>query len=161
MSSTKKPFSEMDVLVVDDEADICTMVQYALQSLGVHKVHIAGNGRDAWNIYHDSKVRFDMIVSDWIMPEISSWFPEARASAKPDRSTSVMLTSKSERDDVAAAAQNGVTGYIEHSPYRASKSTFGRSQGRPATLSPLIARCLSTDSRPNASTVKSSVTMTP
>ena len=50
MSSTKKPFSEMDVLVVDDEADICTMLKYALQSLGVHKVHIAGNGRDAWNI---------------------------------------------------------------------------------------------------------------
>ena len=50
MSSTKKPFSEMDVLVVDAEADICTMLKYALQSLGVHKVHIAGNGRDAWNI---------------------------------------------------------------------------------------------------------------
>ena len=112
MSSTKKPFSEMDVLVVDDEADICTMLKYALQSLGVHKVHIAGNGRDAWNIYYDSKVRFDMIVSDWIMPEISGLDFLKRVRARNQTVPSVMLTSKGERDDVAAAAQNGVTGYI-------------------------------------------------
>ena len=112
MSSTKKPLSEMDVLVVDDEADICTMVKYALQSLGVHKVHIAGNGRDAWNIYYDSKVRFDMIVSDWIMPEISGLDFLKRVRERNQNVPFVMLTSKGERDDVAAAAQNGVTGYI-------------------------------------------------
>jgi len=112
MNNAKKRLSEMDVLVVDDEADICTMVKYALQSLGVHKVHIAGNGQDAWNLFYESKGRFDLIVSDWMMPEISGLDFLKRVRERNKRVPFVMLTSKGERDDVAAAAQNGVTGYI-------------------------------------------------
>ena len=37
----KKRSSKMDVLVVDDESYICSMVEYALQSLGVNKFYIA------------------------------------------------------------------------------------------------------------------------
>lgn len=104
----------MDVLVVDDEADICTMVKYALQSLGVHKVHIAGNGQDAWNIFYESKSRFDIIVSDGIMPEISGLDFLKRVREQNQTVPFVMLTSNGERDDVATAAQDGVTGYIRN-----------------------------------------------
>ena len=54
-----------------------------------------------------------MIVSDWIMPEIFGLDFPKRVRARNQTVPSVMLTSKGERgDDVAAAAQNGVTGYI-------------------------------------------------
>lgn len=55
-----------DILIVDDEPLICSMLQALLTREGYH-VMIAGDGKKAVDIVEDHK--FDLIIADIVMPE--------------------------------------------------------------------------------------------
>ena len=106
----KKRSSKMDVLVVDDESYICSMVEYALQSLGVNKFYIAWVDPDTGNLFYRPKGCSNIFVIDWVMLEILGLdFLKCIRECNQDV-PSVMSTSEYNPDGVAFAAENGVMG---------------------------------------------------
>jgi len=112
MAPKPKRLSDLHVLVVDDEADICQMVKYALESMGIGRVHCAGNGQDAWNLFYEAKHRFDMVVSDWMMPQMTGLDLLRRIRKHGSTVPFLMLTVNVSRESVAEASKAGVTGYV-------------------------------------------------
>ena len=55
------------ILVVDDEADICTSLQDRLTIEG-YKVWTASDGRKGLQVYHDHLI--DLVITDVLMPEL-------------------------------------------------------------------------------------------
>lgn len=56
-----------NVLVIDDEVDICSTLQELLTSEG-YNVWTAPNGRKGLQQYHDHQV--DLVITDVLMPEM-------------------------------------------------------------------------------------------
>ena len=55
------------ILVVDDEADLCTSLQDRLTIEG-YKVWTASDGRKGLQVYHDHLI--DLVITDVLMPEL-------------------------------------------------------------------------------------------
>jgi DNA-binding response OmpR family regulator len=58
---------KQQILVVDDEDDICTSLQERLTMEG-YKVLTASDGRKGLRVYHDHLV--DLVITDVLMPEL-------------------------------------------------------------------------------------------
>jgi two-component system cell cycle sensor histidine kinase/response regulator CckA len=63
----KIQFGEGTLLLVDDEKMILDVSEQMLQSLG-YSVLIAGNGKEAIELYENNKDAIDMVILDMIMP---------------------------------------------------------------------------------------------
>ena len=66
-----KNVSELNVLIADDEVDICSMIKFTLKALGISKIYAAADGQVGWEQFRESGDKFDLIISDWMMPEMS------------------------------------------------------------------------------------------
>ena len=58
------------VLIVEDEEEVCRFASEALTSLG-YNVYKADNGRVALELINNGSQKFDLIVTDLIMPELN------------------------------------------------------------------------------------------
>ena len=58
------------VLFVDDEKDIARMAEHMLSSLGYEAV-TANSGMDALVQFHSNPDRFDLVITDQVMPEVT------------------------------------------------------------------------------------------
>ncbi len=58
------------VLVVDDDSRIRSYIRTILQSAGVHVLE-AGDGLEALEVFHASKSRVDLVITDLRMPRMS------------------------------------------------------------------------------------------
>ena len=107
-----KNLSELNVIIADDEADICSMVKFALQALGISKIYAAADGQVAWEQFRESGDKFNLIISDWMMPEMSGLDFLQRVREHDTKVPFVMLTIMNGKDHIAKAAESGVTGFI-------------------------------------------------
>ena len=92
--------------------------------MGVGEVVEAGDGRAAYEwLVAGGRVRknrlasrrgFDLIICDWIMPEMTGFelLKKVRAHRKLKNTLFLMLTAENERENITAAAVEGVTDYI-------------------------------------------------
>ena len=99
------------VLVVEDEEHIRTVVEYNLRRQGFD-VYTAENGLGGLDLAR--KVRPDVILLDWMMPEMDGL--EVLAELKRDSATSripvLMLTAKGMAGDMERALRLGADDYI-------------------------------------------------
>ena len=58
------------ILFVDDEELLVEMAQSILESLGYHVI-VAANPKDAWNLFLKDPSRFDLIITDQTMPDVT------------------------------------------------------------------------------------------
>jgi CheY-like chemotaxis protein len=105
--------SKVSVLVVDDAPFIRDLIKKGLRSHfpGIH-VEDAVNGRKAQQLL--DRERFDLILCDWEMPEMSglellSW---CRAQDKLKTTPFIMVTSRGDKENVVQAIQAGVSDFI-------------------------------------------------
>lgn len=105
--------SKLKVLVVDDATFIRDLVKKGLRS-HFHDMDIedAPNGLKAQQLLAVGK--FDLILCDWEMPEMSglellNW---CRKDSLLSSTPFIMVTSRSDKDNVMQAIQAGVTDYI-------------------------------------------------
>ncbi|GGE36017.1 two-component system response regulator [Halopseudomonas oceani] len=105
--------SKVSVLVVDDAPFIRDLVKKALRSYfpGL-QIEEATNGRKAQQML--GRTRFDLILCDWEMPEMSGlellqWF---RAQPEGAGVPFVMVTSRGDKANVVEAIQAGVSDYV-------------------------------------------------
>ena len=102
----------MKILVVDDFATMRKIVRNVLKQIHLENTLEAENGKKALEILNKEDV--DLIISDWIMPEMTGieFLKACKADPKFRSIPFIMITAEAERDNVLEAIQAGVDNYI-------------------------------------------------
>jgi two-component system chemotaxis response regulator CheY len=102
----------MKFLVVDDFATIRRIVKGVINELGFSNVTEADDGSTALPLLRDGN--FDFLITDWNMPGMPGLdlLKAVRANPKLAKLPVLMLTAEAQREQIIAAAQAGVNGYI-------------------------------------------------
>lgn len=68
-----KDLTQTKILFVDDSQTIVQIIKRTLESIGMNDFMVALDGGEAWRLINlEAKTQaFDLILCDWIMPEIS------------------------------------------------------------------------------------------
>ena len=89
-------------LVVDDFSTMRKIVKNVLRQIDITDVTEAENGKKALDILKEDPAAFDLIVSDWIMPEMTG-IDFLRACKESDairKIPFVMVTAEAQKDSV-------------------------------------------------------------
>jgi DNA-binding response OmpR family regulator len=99
------------VLIIDDEKDIRTILEYELKLDGFN-VYSAANGQAGLKIAIEKKP--DVILLDWVMPKMNGLkvLSKIRQDERTKDITVLMLTAKNMMDDAETALANGADDYI-------------------------------------------------
>jgi two-component system chemotaxis response regulator CheY len=101
----------MKFLVVDDSVTMRRIVMNSLQRIGYADCVEAGDGVEALERFGPE---IDFVITDWNMPNMGGLEFVQALRARPDgaRVPVLMVTARSIREDILAAAQAGVNNYI-------------------------------------------------
>jgi two-component system chemotaxis response regulator CheY len=101
----------MKFLVVDDSATMRRIVINSLQRIGYNDCVEAGDGIEALEQYGPT---IDFVITDWNMPNMGGLELVQALRARPDgaKVPILMVTTRSVREDILAAAQAGVNNYV-------------------------------------------------
>ena len=110
---------DLTFLVVDDMEGMRRILTNILHHIGMRNILTASNGAEAWRILNSQKV--DILISDWNMPVMTGMelLQKLRASPRFADLPIMMMTSESERYQVQAAIDAGVSEYLVK-PFNAS-----------------------------------------
>ena len=104
----------MKILVVDDFSTMRRIVRNLLVELGFSNplIQEADDGENAIAMLRAQP--FDLVVTDWNMPNMTGidLLKAIRAEASLKGLPVLMVTAENNRDQIIAAAQAGVNGYI-------------------------------------------------
>lgn len=106
---------EMTFLVVDDVDNMRRSIRAMLKLIHYgREFYEAANGRDAWKILQDDKIKIDFIISDYYMPSMSGTelLHLVRANKKMRDIPFLMITAEANMDVVAEAAEHDVDAYM-------------------------------------------------
>jgi two-component system, chemotaxis family, chemotaxis protein CheY len=113
MSQTANtPFARLSILLVEDEAFALRLAVSVLNQIGVKTVVTAKSGTEALNILGQPTSKFDLIISDWQMPEMTGLNLLKKVRETWPEMPFIMLTGKTSGDFVLAAKDHGVNGYV-------------------------------------------------
>lgn len=107
MNSVPKPL----ILVVEDEADIVTLLRYNLEREG-YRVNAASDGEEALLMAEEQPPQ--LILLDWMLPHLSGLevCRQLRRSSKTRDVPIIMLTARSEETDRVRGLNAGADDYI-------------------------------------------------
>ncbi len=102
----------MKILVVDDFSTMRRIIKNLLRDLGFTNVEEADDGNTALPMLKTGK--FDFLITDWNMPGMTGIDLLRAVRADPNLKTLpvLMVTAEAKRDQIVAAAQAGVNGYV-------------------------------------------------
>ena len=105
------PSPPIQILVVDDEPDLCTLTKEFLEMSGDLGVDMANSVKEA--VLALSKRRYDAIVSDYQMPvEDGIHFLKSLRTAG-DRTPFILFTGRGREEVVIEALNNGADSYLQ------------------------------------------------
>jgi len=106
---------KIKLMFVEDNVDLCFLIQNSLEITNRYTVAIAHDGMDGLEKYHIFEP--DVIVSDIMMPGMSG-LEMVKEIRKRDHNTPIILVSgeKKEQADIVCGLQLGVDNYIQK-PY--------------------------------------------
>jgi len=101
----------MKFLVVDDSATMRRIIINSLQRIGFADCVEAADGQEALVAY---SAAIGFVITDWNMPNLTGVDFVRELRARPDGATVpvIMVTTRSVREDIVAAAQAGVNNYV-------------------------------------------------
>ncbi|HMO18009.1 MAG TPA: response regulator [Oligoflexia bacterium] len=120
---SKNP-SDILLLLVDDDLSIRKLIKTICMSFGIKKIIEAADGRDAVQLLKNppasrpgeslSKRKFDCIVSDWMMPDMTGieLLRHVRKDPKYIETPFILLTAERDQDNVRQAIEAGCDDYI-------------------------------------------------
>ena len=97
------------VLVVEDEAEIRELMSLLLLRQG-HRVQTCGSAMEAQESIR--KNQFDLIVLDWMLPQISGLEFLKSLQASGSKIPVLMVTAKTEPQDIVAGLEAGADDYV-------------------------------------------------
>ena len=95
----------MLVLVIEDDLHFQKICKEVFEDEG-HEVLLAGNGRDALEIYEREQDRIDVVTIDILLPDIDGIYLLRKLKKIHDKIPKIMLTAYDYRDDFAALASD-------------------------------------------------------
>jgi two-component system chemotaxis response regulator CheY len=103
---------DIKILVVDDFSTMRRIIKNLLRDLGFNNVVEADDGKTALPILKQGGIQF--LVTDWNMPEMTGIDLVKTVRADPNLSgiPILMVTAEAKREQIIAAAQAGVNGYV-------------------------------------------------
>lgn len=102
----------MKILVVDDFSTMRRIIKNLLRDLGFTNTAEADDGSSAWPMLQSGD--YDFLVTDWNMPGMTGieLLQKVRADDRLKTLPVLMVTAEAKRDQIVAAAQAGVNGYV-------------------------------------------------
>lgn len=102
----------MKILVVDDFSTMRRIIKNLLRDLGLTNTFEADDGQTALPMLKEGN--FDFVVTDWNMPGMQGidLLKHIRADDRLKHLPVLMVTAEAKREQIIAAAQAGVNGYI-------------------------------------------------
>lgn len=102
----------MKILIVDDFSTMRRIIKNLLRDLGFNNTQEADDGTTALPMLQ--KGDFDFVVTDWNMPGMQGidLLKAIRADDKLKNIPVLMVTAEAKREQIIAAAQAGVNGYV-------------------------------------------------
>ncbi len=103
----------LNVLVVEDNANLRKVLINIINKLGFPPALEAEHGQEAWEKVQNEKV--GIVLTDWTMPVMDGLelVKKIRGADKPIRDLPIlMITAMDTKDSVIAAGQQGVDAYI-------------------------------------------------
>ena len=103
---------DMKILVVDDFSTMRRIIKNLLRDLGMTNVLEADDGQTALPILKQGGI--DFLVTDWNMPGMTGidLLKEVRSDPKLAAMPVLMVTAEAKKEQIIAAAQAGVNGYV-------------------------------------------------
>ena len=101
----------MRVLVADDDPVSRRLLQNYLQKWG-YGVAVTTNGAEAWRMFEQEE--FQMVISDWMMPELDGLDLIRRIRQHPGNHYvyTILLTARSQKDDFVAGMDAGADDFV-------------------------------------------------
>ena len=102
----------MKILVVDDFSTMRRIIKNLLKDLGFTNIQEADDGNTALPMLQQGD--FDFVVTDWNMPGMQGidLLRAIRADDKLKHLPVLMVTAEAKKEQIVAAAQAGVNGYV-------------------------------------------------
>src|SRR5690554_7502764 len=112
----------MKILIVDDFSTMRRIVKNLLRDLGFTNTSEADDGTTALPMLQNGN--FDFLVTDWNMPGMSGLdlLKKVRADERLKNMPVLMVTAEAKREQIVAAAQAGVNGYVDRKSTRLNSS---------------------------------------
>jgi len=103
---------DMKILVVDDFSTMRRIIKNLLRDLGFSNTDEADDGNSALPMLQTGK--YDFLVTDWNMPGMTGieLLQHVRSDENLKSLPVLMVTAEAKRDQIVAAAQAGVNGYV-------------------------------------------------
>lgn len=103
---------DIKILVVDDFSTMRRIIKNLLRDLGLTNVLEADDGQTALPILKQGSIEF--LITDWNMPGMTGidLIRAVRADPKLAHIPVLMVTAEAKREQIIAAAQAGVNGYV-------------------------------------------------
>lgn len=104
--------ADLKFLVVDDFSTMRRIIKNLLHDLGYANVTEADDGTSALPILKAGGI--DFLITDWNMPGMPGLelLKQVRADPRLAKMPVLMLTAEAKREQIVAAAQAGVSGYV-------------------------------------------------
>ncbi len=105
----------MRILIAEDDADSRDMLATMLENAG-HQVVCAENGRQAWEIFEKDSI--SVVISDWLMPELSGLelCARIRSADRPKYSYVILITALRGKNEYLRAMGAGADDFVSK-PY--------------------------------------------
>lgn len=102
----------MKILIVDDFSTMRRIIKNLLRDLGFTNTSEADDGQSALPALKSGN--FDFLITDWNMPGMTGIDLLKAVREDPELNTLpvLMVTAEAKRDQIIAAAQAGVNGYV-------------------------------------------------
>mgnify|MGYP003673715984 FL=1 len=102
----------MKILVVDDFSTMRRIIKNLLKDLGFTNIQEADDGSTALPMLQQGD--FDFVVTDWNMPGMQgiALLRAIRADENLKHTPVLMVTAEAKKEQIVAAAQAGVNGYV-------------------------------------------------
>ena len=98
-----------NILLVEDDARLSTVLADYLRSKG-YTVETASNGKEAWELILVK--HYDLVISDIMMPKMNGFELLKLLRAQHITLPVIMLSAKTERDDIMLAYELGCDDYV-------------------------------------------------
>ena len=104
--------SALNVLVVEDDSDIGRIIEVMLREMGFRTIEFLRDGRKAWDAFRNNPDKYQIVVSDWEMPEMNGLqLLKAVRKIRPE-TLFMMVTVRSDSKSILKARKAGVTSYL-------------------------------------------------
>lgn len=105
---------KLKILVVDDMTTMRKLVIKACKDMGFTDIAEAADGAIAWDLFSKAAPAFDLVISDWNMPNCTGldFLKRVRADSRLKGTPFMLLTAESEAAQVSEAIKAGVNNYV-------------------------------------------------